>query len=420
MDNTKQYELRLRRIEDAIALKEPDTVPLAIRVSGAPYYLYEDIGASHATDFYDFEKSAEAFARYHEEFQPDIRSEPLRLSGKACEIAQPTMIDWPGRLGSPVPVFSTYQVIEHEYLLQDEYDEFLSDHTKFMFKKFLPRMFSGLKSLEQFDPSPVRTLGVSTFSSMFNDEVRETLLKIVDIIDEQKKYDQVANAFTEKLDRMGFPSLSSSSFGIVPYDGLSDSFRGTLGIFEDLIEIPDKIAEANKLLSDVQIKSWKPFEGADMRFKRVFFPLHKGMDGFMSPKQYHELYWEPFQNLLKYLVGIGVTPYIYTEGPYDSRVDYIRERLQELPRGSCFIHFEQGDFAELKKKFSGLACLTGGMPIYLTEYGTKQEVVDRVKYLIDNCAAGGGYLLCGSSAFEKVKRENFEAMFETVRTYGKK
>jgi len=144
------------------------------------------------------------------------------------------------------------------------------------------------------------------------------------------------------------------------------------------------------------------------------------MDGFMNPEQYHELYWEPYQKVLKYLTSIGVTPFIYTEGPYNTRVDYISERLQELPKGSCFIHFEQGDFAQLKKKFEGTACLIGGIAHNDVDFGKKETVIDRVKYLIDNCAAGGGYMLSGSASFERVKRENFEAMFETARTYGKK
>ena len=37
------------------------------------------------------------------------------------------MIDWPGRPGTRVPDFSTHQVIEHEYMSQDEYPEFIND-----------------------------------------------------------------------------------------------------------------------------------------------------------------------------------------------------------------------------------------------------------------------------------------------------
>jgi hypothetical protein len=144
------------------------------------------------------------------------------------------------------------------------------------------------------------------------------------------------------------------------------------------------------------------------------------MDGFMSPTQYHELYWRPFQKLLKHLIDHGVSPIIYTEGPYTSRIDYLRERLLELPSGSCIVHFEEGDFSDIKNKFEGIACISGGMSLYLLEWGKKQQVVDRVKYLVDNCAAGGGFLLNSSGSIENVKRENYEAMFETARCYGKK
>lgn len=49
----------------------------------------------------------------------------------------------------------------------------------------------------------------------------------------------------------------------------------------------------------------------------------------------------------------------------------------------------------------------------------EQEVIDRTQYLIDNCAAGGGYLLNYSGTIEYAKRENYEAMFETALTYGR-
>ncbi|MCL2409940.1 MAG: hypothetical protein FWC96_10100 [Oscillospiraceae bacterium] len=419
MSNTQLYEERLKRVQDAIALKEPDSVPLVIRVTGAPYFLYEEVGGSHATSYYDFDKTAEAFIKFHEEFQPDIRSTPNSQSGPANEILKPAMIDWPGRPGTIVPDFSTHQVLEDEYLLQEEYDEFINEYPDFILRKFIPRAFPEMKALENFKFAPTLLMGTNAFTNMLNDDVKAMMQNFIAIIDEHQKYMQQTSALDKKLDDMGYPAFQNGMC-VVPYDYMSDNFRGVMGIFEDILEIPEKVRQACDMVADRQIEYLSYLEHAPMPFKRVFFPLHKGMDGFMSPEQYHELYWEPYQKVLKYLVSIGVTPFIYTEGPYFSRIDYIRERLQELPRGSCFIHFEQGDFAELKKKFEGIACLMGGIPMYDLQYGKKENVVDRIKYLIDNCAAGGGYLMSGAAAFEKVKRENFEAMFDTARTYGKK
>jgi hypothetical protein len=416
MTNQKAYNQRLQRVNDAIALKEPDRVPVFISTNGAPYFLYD---GTHADMFYNYEKAVEVYVRFYEEFPlNDIGRAPGLASGRANEIAESTMIDWPGRPGTIVPDHSTHQVIEQEYLLQEEYDEFLKDFSGFMINKYLPRAYPGLKGFETLRLTS-GGIGVQALGRVLNPMLRESMTKLIEIIDENQKAGAAAAGVNAKLVEMGFPPPWSAG-GSVPFDSLSDSFRGTMGTFYDLVQCPEKIAEACEFFGDSQIARWANLKDASLPVKRVFFALHKGMDGFMSREQYAELYWKPFQKLLRYLVSIGVTPYIYTEGFYDSRVQYIREQLQEFPPGSCMIHFEKGDFAWLKKEFEGIACLTGGMSVYSLEWGTKEQVVNETKFLIDTCAAGGGYLLNTNAGLENVKRENLEAMFETIETYGRK
>ena len=158
---------------------------------------------------------------------------------------------------------------------------------------------------------------------------------------------------------------------------------------------------------------------APLPVKRVFFPMHKGMDGFMSDEDYRDLYWAPYQKILAFLIANGITPLIFTEGPYKTRYKFIREQLEAFPPGSCIVYFEDGDFAEFKREFKNVACIYGGMPYMLLAHGTKEQVADRVKYLADSCAAGGGYILGVSHPLESIKRENLETMFETARTYGR-
>jgi len=411
------YEIRAKRITDAIALREPDMVPMIPKAIGAQYVL-GGVGSSHKSEFYDFEKAVEASINYHREFQPDIRYLPDLLSGRANEIAQSAMIDWPGRPGTKVPDTSSYQFIEQEFMAQEEYDELLSDFTGFMFKKYIPRAYPGLKGLESTNLLFANILGTKVFSPMACPGMKDALKNLISIIEETEKANAHIARCNQELEKLGFPPYNTSA-GEVPFDIISDFFRGTMGMFEDFLEIPEKVSKVCEMLADTQIRDWKPYIEKDIPIKRVFFPLHKGMDGFMSPKQYDELYWRPFQRILKHLIDNNVTPIIYCEGPYKTRMDYIRERLLELPTGSCIIHFEEGDFAEIKKKFEGIACISGGMSLYLLEWGTKDQVKDRVKYLVDNCAAGGGFLLNSSGSIENVKRENYEAMFETARIYGK-
>jgi hypothetical protein len=417
MANEELYKVRLKRVQDAVELKESDQVPVIVRVSGLPYRLYGK--GSHGAEFYDLEETVEPFVKFYEEFQPDSAGLPFYNSGIANEIAENTMFDWPGRPGSKVSELSTYQIIENEYLKQEEYDELLQDFTGFLFRKWIPRLYPGLKAFEKIECDAANALGVAPLAPMLTPPLLNAYEKLKQIAEANAKVAEVAAKVNQLLTEKGFPPLVTGG-GLVPFDLVSDNFRGIMGTFDDLIECPDKLVKAGNMFANYEIAHMQYFKFAPLPVKRVFFPLHKGMDGFMSHEHYRDIYWEPFQQILRALVAMGVTPYIYTEGRYATRYQFIVEQLKEFPPGSCIIHFETGDFAAMKKAFSGLACISGGMSLYTMEYGSREDVVNRVKYLIDNCAVGGGYLFNTGASMENATRENVEALFETLRIYGKK
>jgi len=113
---------------------------------------------------------------------------------------------------------------------------------------------------------------------------------------------------------------------------------------------------------------------------------------------------------------VGMIPYVYTEGPYNSRIKY----LTEVPKGKVVISFEEVDPVYAKQQLGDIACIQGVFPIYLLHYGTKQQVIDEAKRLIDILAPGGGYIFSTGAGFDQAKPENVEAMFDTVKTYGKR
>ena len=98
-----------------------------------------------------------------------------------------------------------------------------------------------------------------------------------------------------------------------PYDILGDYFRGTMGIFEDITDpnMAEYIDRACDMFAEQQIQELQYFRNIDMPVKRVFFPLHKGMDGFMNDTQYERFYWKPLKKVIIALIDMNVTPYIY-------------------------------------------------------------------------------------------------------------
>ena len=183
----------------------------------------------------------------------------------------------------------------------------------------------------------------------------------------------------------------------------------------DLYERPEEVMSycEEQLAGTLQMIK---FQGMVMPGKHVFMALHKGMDGFMSDEHYREFYWNHLQIIINAIIDAGMVPYIYTEGKYNTRL----ECLKEVPKGKVIYHFEEVDMAEAKRVLGDTATISGGFPVYLLDYGTKEQVIDECKRLIDVCAPGGGFIFETSCGMDLAKRENVEAMVETVRTYGKR
>lgn len=201
-----------------------------------------------------------------------------------------------------------------------------------------------------------------------------------------------------------------------PYDILGDYFRGTMGIFEDLTD-PDMhgyIDQACDMFAEQQIQALQYFRYADMPVKRVFFPLHKAMDGFMDDAQYERFYWKPLKKIMLALIDMDVTPYIYTEGPYNTRLDF----LTDVPKGKVLYHFEKTDMKAAKQKLGGIAAICGNLPVSDMEFGSKEDIVRQIRELLETCAPGGGYLFDFDGSLENCKPENLDAMFETLEKYG--
>ena len=137
---------------------------------------------------------------------------------------------------------------------------------------------------------------------------------------------------------------------------------------------------------------------------------------FVSPNVYKQ-YLFPWMKKIGNLCKQHDYPFIYhTDGNIWKVLDDIKAC------GVNAIHPiepQAMDIKELKQKYGKLFCLIGNVDVDLLSRGSREQVVDRVKYLLREIAPGGGYCLgSGNSVPEYVSPENFAAMVETVRELG--
>jgi len=414
-DVQKAYRAREKRIYDAIDLKEPDRVPIiAPRTNTFPYHY---CGYTMAEVIYDIEKAKEAVRRFHVDFDLDSGNgigTCREGQGLILEKLQPKDYMWAGMPNGLLDNNSIHQFIEFPLIEDDEFDVLAKDRTGLLLNKILPRQCGIMEPFASFDfnsiyyPNPgVSALAIACATTKFR-SMFENLAELGEMLVE---YAKQSKAFAAEIDALGYPQMCAGA-AIVSFDSYSDFLRGTFAASMDIYDRPEVVKEFINTLTKLNVAK---IQASPTPGRMIFIPMHKGMDGFLSDKQYAEFYWPHLLELVEGIITAGMIPYVYTEGPYYSRLKF----LQQLPVGKCVVHFEGMDMAVAKRELGDVACLSGNFPAQFLLNATKQQVVDKVKGLLDVCAPGGGYIFDLDGGLYFYPPANVEAMYETVKECGK-
>ncbi len=410
------YKKRLMRIQNAIDLKESDRVPWAPYCQG---YLAYHAGYTMKDIVYDMGKAKDAFVRFVTDYNPDTLFQIANNNvgmGPIWERMKMKNLAWAGGPDKRVDDNSIHQFLEYPLLEEEEMEEFCTDFSGYLITKGFPRVgglfdemanwrfnkinptFNGLANVISMLSTPASKEMIQEFWAV-DEMIRERKAKITDI--------------ENTIEKLGYPVLDRGG-AAVPFDRYSDIYRGTLDSMMDLYDNEDVILSYSRQNLKL-MKEMIHEQGKFLKGKWVFIALHKGMDGFMSDEQYAKYYWKDLLEVIEEIVACDMVPYIFTEGKYDTRLEY----LKEVPRGKTVVHIEDCNMKEVKRILGDVACIEGGFPSYLLEHGTKEEVVDMCKSLIDDCAAGGGYIFSTDGGMDNVKPELLDAAMDTILTYGK-
>ena len=148
--------------------------------------------------------------------------------------------------------------------------------------------------------------------------------------------------------------------------------------------------------------------------KYVFIPLHKGLDGFMSPDQFNKFYWPTLRELMVALINEGLIPSPFWEGNCTSRL----ECMKDIPAGKAVYRFEATDMVKAKDILGDRVCIRGNVPISILATGTPDDVRSCCKKLIDYAGRDGGFIMDSSAGVTDARPENVKAMFDFTKEYG--
>jgi uroporphyrinogen-III decarboxylase len=408
------YREREKRMNDAIQLKVPDRVPF---FPPSQHFAAKYMGISLKEAFYTPDKWFAANKKMNMDLEPDMYWTPgfaIFTSGQAFEAVDFKQIKWPGHGVAPN---HSFQFVEGEYMKANEYDAFLDDPSDFALRVYMPRIYGTLEPLKMLPPLRSMVMGypgVGLTALLTIPEVAGAFASLYKAGVEAAKWAAATAEFHKEMTGLGFPPLANElGAALAPFDLFSDMLRGMRGTMLDMYRQPDKLLEAMEKVLPLVIET--AVVGANIGGSpRVFIPLHRGADGFMSKGQFETFYWPGLKRLLMAIIDAGLTPCPLFEGCYDSRLEY----LNDLPKGKIFGMFDRTDVFKAKEIIGDTLCIAGNMPLSLLQTGTPEQIIAYSKKLIDVVGKGGGFVMGARTAMDEADPELVKVWADFTKEYG--
>lgn len=407
-DHKTEFERRAARVNTAIALGTPDRVPLVPTMGNLVALEY---GVTVKDAMLDQTAVIPAVDRLLEDIRPDYFYTLDFFPKNTLDILKPTNINYPGKTPAHGDNF-TYQVGDRTFLEDEEYDTFLQDPSAFLLHRVLAEKYEALAGLKLLNPYSLSGSTVMGFAALAAPPLTQALEAMLAAGRETQAYIETSVALNMHLSEKGFP-IWGSAVASAPFDLFADNIRGLVNTVMDLKTDPELLEQAVDRFADVVIGD--AIALARMSHSdNVFIPLHVGVDEFMSPADYERYYWPSLKKMLCALIGAGITPFVFCEGNYYTRLSC----LKDVPKGKVVYFFEKQDMAKAKRELEGIACVAGNLSTATLMCATPEQVVTETRRLLDLCAPGGGYIMSNDVSLDNCKRENLAAWCETVEKYG--
>jgi hypothetical protein len=406
----KKYRDRALRFIQAYRVEKPDRVPVSLPVGNWPAYL---AGTDLHAVVNDYDKARQAWKEFYDHFETDAAVSPgMVLPAKVYSILDYKLYAWPGH-GLPLTA-SSIQFVEGEYMREDEYDLLINNPSDFWMRTYIPRIFGAFESWKFLNPfTSIIEAPAAWFMPYTRPDLQAAAQKLIDAGKELAVWAKGIGEFGQWAQESGYPA-SRMAFCKAPFDTIGDTLRGTKGIVRDMFKRPEQLLEAIDVVTEFTIRQTIAAANATQAITAMF-PLHKGADGFMSPKQFEKFYWPSLKKVVNALADEGIRSELFAEGSYDSRL----ETVNEFPKGTVGWLFDRTDMARAKNILGNTCCISGNVPSSLMVTGEPKDVKEYCRKLIEVCAPGGGFILAGGAHVDKGNPENLRAMMAAAKEYGR-
>jgi len=371
---------RLRLFQDAVRYqKKPDRVPNLSYYVTWPFF---DAGYTLKEAVCDYDKIEDAVTQHCTRYQWDgIYCYGTRNPYRVTQ-----------RFGTEYYQISDENINVNAYQLLEREDlkDLIEDPIKTMWTKCMPRKF------EAFNP----------------DMKLETMQAV---LDERLAFNRFSQKMrTKAKEEWGYPELLDGNMGFMyfGYEYLFSMTRGIRGFSLDMRKDPVLLKEAAEALDRLwvepslrKLEQSEPGSCPDSVWDTQICLLAPTV---MSNKQYEYFYVPIIRRICDAVAAKGKTIRVMYEGDTERFMEY----YTDYPKGTITFMVEQDDLFKLKKKYPQFT-YCGGMPIRLLGYGTKEEVVEYARRLVNEVGGDGGFVI----SQDKMGTSRFDATRENLMAY---
>ena len=357
----KGKELYEQRVIDARTVADggvPSRVPTMI-IPGSGLYAYGGTTLRKALDM-DPVEGAIAFTKIYDDMWTDLAfTMGWGVTQRGYEAMGPAGENFIG------PDDVTIEHKSNVFMRDDEYELLSGDVLSYVKNILIPRKYSWL----------------------FEEENKEKAVKALEtVIDDTNYVYGVLNAAIEEryVNEYGIVRVGDDyKAAYLPIDDILYNLRGFAETLVDLRRRKDKVMKACESLWEIKKPVFYPAEGPLMY--ATWYPI---IPTYLSPKQFEEIYWPYFKQNVDIALEAGVKNIITLEGEWLK----FGSILLDLPRYSCIMEADDDDVVEMKNLFTGYQAVAGGVNSKDLASLSKEECLDGVRRIMDECAPGGGFI----------------------------
>jgi hypothetical protein len=359
----RQHE---RRIRDAVALREPDRVPVV--PNGAAWAAR--VTGTRMLDFCTDPRVAyPALIKAYTSLGEIDGFQAPSYHVNAVSLLWLSRVKVPGR---DLPEDKMWQMDESGLMAEDDYDAILAEGYGPWLDRYLTERLPG---------------------------VAEEFACLADSADEA----------TAAWQERGVVILSPLVFTI-PYEYFCGG-RSMKEFLLDLFRRPDKVQAAMDVAAPVLLQRMREVI-REQRPMGVWVGGWRSASEFLAPRLWERFVFPYLKQFVEAVVEEGVIPVLH----FDANWTRDLERLRDLPKATCVLSLDgKTDIFRAKEALGDHMCIMGDVHPSMLSLGTPQQVTEYCKRLIREVGPSGFILSSGCDVPPEAPIENVRAMVESVK-----